>query len=95
MDATVELIEKRIMPVSYVTVVVIEENVVSQSFLFVGDNNEISDQAEAKLLDLCSTFVSNWSEHTSEDITNILDQGYYELVNGNSICITWPELIEA
>lgn len=76
----------------YVNVIVVKENVVSESFLFVGDHDTISAKAEHKLIDLCRTICSNWEDHSLVDIQVILDDGYYELVNGTSICITWPEV---
>lgn len=85
---------KRIMndELYFLNVIVIKKSVIDVSYLFVGPLKEIAKQAEKKFLDLCADNISNWDEHTLEDIEDILDDGYYEFGNGNSICITHPSV---
>ena len=72
-----------------IIVTVIEHDVVSEQYLFTGKNASVA--AEQKFLGLCSDYCSNYSDFTSEDINNILDDGFIKMLSGKSICIFHPE----
>lgn len=88
----------------YVTVVLIKESVVSESFIFVGTgafgtdaDRELGKRAEAKFCELAAehgahgtSFGPCWGDFTVEDIEDTLDDGYISFGNGYSLCITWP-----
>lgn len=92
---------------NYITVVLIKNGVVDQSFLFVGNDERAKQQAEAKFLSLLHP--ADPPDMTWKD--NILDDGYFEweeitptiTISGGhsyagsehsfkSCCITWPEV---
>jgi hypothetical protein len=75
----------------YCTVTVIQDDVVSEQFVFWDGVLSAAKQAEIKFLSLCEEYISNWDEYTKHDIDVILDNGYTS-VNGRTICIFHPEL---
>jgi hypothetical protein len=85
-----EALELARMQSASVTVVVIRNNVVDESFLFQGPNGMIGASAEAKFRELVKDEGID-----AEDMDGILDDGYWEFKDGNgSVCITWPTLAE-
>lgn len=75
-----------------VSVVLIKDSVIEENHVFIGEHGYCMEKAEAKFLDLCQTNISNWDEHSQVDIGNILENGYYEFGNGNSVCLSWPDV---
>ena len=76
----------------YCTVVVIKDGLVHENVLIIGASNEdVGKQAEAVFIEKSSAW--GWSDHTQEDQSAFLDDGYMEIANG-SVCITWPDVRE-
>ena len=78
--------------IDYTCVILIKDSIVDECFLYYGKYETVAEAADLKFIELCQSCVSNWDEYTQVDIDNILDDGYYEYGNGNSICITSPTL---
>jgi len=86
LQAAIDLERKRAVPVEYVTVVVIRNNVVDESFLFVGPHDMVAASAEAKFREVVQADVGK----PIADMEAVLDDGYYEFKGGGSVCLTWP-----
>jgi hypothetical protein len=84
--AAIDLERKRVVPDEYVTVVVIRNGVVDESFLFVGSHDMIAASAEAKFREIVQADVGK----PIADMEAVLDDGYYEFKGGGSVCLTWP-----
>lgn len=44
---------------------------------------------EQKLLEVCKNTVSNWEDHTQDDINDIINDGVYSTVDGKIIALIW------
>lgn len=66
---------------NFITVVVIRNSVVDDSFIFPADNVK---EAEAKFLSFANGTI------TSDEADEVLDEGYYSY-GDKTICITWPQ----
>lgn len=71
-------------------VTVIEHNVVSEQYVFIEEYAKI--KAEQKFLELCKEYCSNFDGFSSDEVDDILMDGFLETLSGKSINITWPEL---
>lgn len=69
--------------------VLTDENIVSESYIFTGENYEA--RAEKQFLQLCEDYVSNWDEYTTEDIDDSLGEGYVKFGHGY-VVINHPTL---
>lgn len=86
LQAAIDVERKRVeAKVEYVTVVVIRNNVVDESFLFVGPHDMVAASAEGKYREL----AQKWTNHDEATIDGSLEDGYLEWDNG-SLCLTWP-----
>lgn len=66
----------------------IKDNVIDELFVFVGEQEKTSTEAEEKFLEMCREYCTNFEQYDEDDISDILNDGYVMLGNG-SICISW------
>lgn len=74
-----------------VAVAVIKDSVVDSMRLFTGPHDEITRQAEEAFINECRERCTNWENYTPADVAEMIDNGYFCLRNGDSVCIYWPE----
>lgn len=74
-----------------VTVVKIKNNVVDKVFLFQGEKGNITKQAEAKFLQIVKDkdFFPKGKEEADYLAELLLDDGFCEFKDGESVCISW------
>lgn len=77
-----------------VNVILFKNNSIEENYLFSGENSEdVAKKAESKMIEILRSEMSNFDEYTSEDIDNILEDGYESFGNG-AVFITWPDIVD-
>ncbi len=77
----------------YISVITIKDNVVDQNELFTGKTeSEVIEKAQKRFIEICKN--DKCFNPIFTDI--VLDNGFYEFESslGNSVCITWPTVMD-
>ena len=77
----------------YCNIIAIRDNNLDENNLICGEiRSEVERRAEKVFQDKCSQNISNWDDYTTEDIEEVLEEGYIIFGHG-SIYMFWPEVI--
>jgi hypothetical protein len=81
-------------PKIYCNVVLIRYSAVEEIFLFIGEKEQISKQAESKFYALCEKYICTWDSYSEDSRKELFADGCVEFGIYDSICVEWPTVVK-